>query len=129
MSINKRKFFRIQLDDPLSTDVTIVKIKNKNVESKSARVIVDNIGPGGLKFITNLDLPVSSDVVLEFELEIVNKAIKLLGYTVRKKENAEGQFEYGVTFTIDDVKHAHIAKLCNELMIRLRRKEKTLKEM
>jgi len=122
MSINKRKFFRIDLEHPLSTDITIVKVRDQQVVSKSARVAVDNIGPGGLKFITNLDLPVTSNVALEFELEIVNQAVKLIGYTVRKKQLSTGEYEYGATFTIDDIKQAHLSKLCNDMLIRQRRK-------
>ncbi|WP_176560331.1 PilZ domain-containing protein [Brevibacillus dissolubilis] len=118
---NSRNFFRIELDNPLLADMTIVEMRGQSIETGAASVLIDNISAGGLRYLSNLKLPASQHVILEFEVTILQYPIRLLGYSVRRREVAEDLYEYGVMFTIDDELQDFMVRLMNELAMRLRR--------
>jgi hypothetical protein len=100
--------------------MTIVTINGKSLEIGSAEVLIEDIGPGGLRFLSILSLPVHSQVVLQFETELFSQTVKMHGYIVRHTKLLEGINEYGVKFTMDEERHAELARLINRLAIRLR---------
>jgi hypothetical protein len=118
---NKRQFFRLLLPHPLSADVTIIKIKENAIETGNTRVLIEDISPGGLRFVSNIKLPVTHEVILEFRTDILAKTLYLPGYIVRKTDRAMGIYEYGVKFTLDDNDYATLSQLLNLLTIRLKR--------
>ncbi|UFJ43368.1 PilZ domain-containing protein [Brevibacillus humidisoli] len=119
--VNQRTFFRLELEPPLEAQTSIVRIKDNEIESGEAHVLVDNISAGGLGFVSNLNLPVQTEIVLEFRMRLFNQQIKPLGYIVRKAERPDGLFHYGVSFTIDEDLKALLVRLVSELQIKLRR--------
>jgi hypothetical protein len=119
----RRQHFRVELNPPLCSDMTIVMIKGKSLEVGSAEVLIVDIGPGGLRFKTCLRLPVHPDVVLQFETEVLSQRIQMYGNIVRSAEQEEGIFAYGVKFTMDEEKHAELARVLNRLAIRQKKVE------
>lgn len=119
-SEQQRHYFRLKLDPPLCSDMTIITINGKSLETGSAQVLIEDIGPGGLRFLCSLALPVHSQVVLQFETELFSQKVKMHGYIVRHVKLHESINEYGVKFTMDEEKHAELARLINRLAIRLR---------
>ncbi|MBN6186821.1 PilZ domain-containing protein [Aneurinibacillus sp. BA2021] len=118
---NRRQFFRLPLPHPLSSDVTIIRIKDNAVEAGKAQVLIEDISPGGLRFISDVKLPATPQVILEFETEILNNTIQLPGYIVRKLPREDELYEYGVTFTLDEAVYTELIPLLQLLSIRLRR--------
>jgi hypothetical protein len=116
----KRQYFRLQLDPPLCSDMTIVMVKGKTLEIGSAEVLIEDIGPGGLRFLSHLSLPVNPQVVLQFETEILKQRVSMHGYVVRKNQWSEGIHEYGVAFTVEEGKRVELAQIINLLAIRMR---------
>jgi hypothetical protein len=121
----KRQYFRLQLDPPLCSDMTIVMVKGKTLEIGSAEVLIEDIGPGGLRFLSHLSLPVNPQVVLQFETEILNQRVSMHGYIARKNQLSEGIHEYGVAFTMQEAKHVELARIINRLAIRMRQRSTT----
>jgi hypothetical protein len=117
----KRQYFRVELDPPLCSDMTIVMIKGKSLEVGSAEVLIVDIGPGGLRFQTCLRLPAHPEIVLQFETEVLSQRVEMYGNVVRNNECDEGIYEYGVKFTMDEEKHIEIARIFNRLAIRLKK--------
>ena len=68
---NRRDFFRINFKKPLGADMSIFKIGGKKVSLGYAEVVVFDISAGGLRFLSEMKLPVKSDVVFEYGLEFV----------------------------------------------------------
>jgi hypothetical protein len=99
--------------------MTIVSIHGQAVKTKSIHTCIEDIGPGGLKFVSSLKLPVASEILLEFELHILNETHKLLGWVVRKQQRNEGAWEYGVQFHIDEITRKKYIALLNDLSIRV----------
>lgn len=118
---NRRQFFRLPLPHPLSSNVTIIQIKNNAIETGKAKVLIEDISPGGLRFISNVKLPATPQVILEFETEILNNNLQLPGYIVRKVPRDKDMYEYGVKFTLENNVHAKLISLLQLLSIRLRR--------
>lgn len=114
----KRQHFRVQLHPPLCSDMTIVMVKGKTLEVGSAEVLIVDIGPGGLRFQTCLRLPVHPEIVLQFETDVMSQSIQMYGNVVRCHQLDESIFEYGVKFTMDEERHAEIARVFNRLVIR-----------
>lgn len=116
-----RAYFRMDLPIPLIAEMTIIRIKDNKIESGKSKILVDNIGPGGLRYFSDLQLPVNPHIVLEFRLDLLDQPIRLIGYNVRREQLDSQLFQYGVSFTIDEEERLTLIKLLNDLQIRLRR--------
>ncbi|WCK54706.1 PilZ domain-containing protein [Aneurinibacillus sp. Ricciae_BoGa-3] len=119
---NKRHFFRLQLKEPLDAEMSIVQIKDQRIESKETLVKVDNISGGGLKYFSDLKMPVSHEIVLEFKMELNKEPLTLMGYNVWRVDREEGDYEYGVLFTIDEVLREQLTALVNKTAIIYKKK-------
>lgn len=117
---HQRQYFRLCLEIPLCSDMTIVMINGKTLDIGTADVLIEDIGPGGLRFLTSLALPVNSQVVLQFETEVLNQKVKMHGFVVRSSKLLEGINEYAVEFTMEEEKHTELARIMNRLAIRLK---------
>jgi hypothetical protein len=117
---NHREFFRLQLKNALSSDMRIIRINGKIIETAYKEVLIDDIGPGGLRFLSDLNLPVNPSVIWEFRTELLGQPIELSGYVVRAKELEKGIYQYGLKFIIDEKERLTLIKMCNELALKLR---------
>ncbi len=120
-NINRRKYFRIQLEKPLTADMTIGRIGSRNVHLGNTEVIVKNIGPGGLCFYSPLKLPVSNEILLKFALKILSEEIKLNGNVVWYKETNSKYFQYGIQFILDNTEQENLIRVLNNLQIKLKK--------
>ncbi|BAU29180.1 PilZ domain-containing protein [Aneurinibacillus soli] len=120
MEQNQREHFRQVFQNPLCADMTIVKIKDNQIDAKRTKTCILDIGPGGLRFYTNLKLPVNPYIVLEFQTRIMGQILSLPGYVVRKIDTEEFH-EYGVRFVLDEQQQMELSSLLNTMTIRMRR--------
>jgi hypothetical protein len=112
---NKRKHDRISCTTPICSEVTIIKVNDKKVNTGKTKVCVEDISSGGLKFISSLDLPVNPNIMVSFETIILNQELLFKGIIVRKIEIKSSIFQYGVKFVMeDDVVKAN-ANILNDL--------------
>jgi len=80
--IDKRKYFRLTLPQLLEADMTIIEVNAKKVNVGNTKVLIENIGPGGLCFISNIRLPITRNVILQFVSQLIGKEIKVRGFSV-----------------------------------------------
>lgn len=113
-----RSFFRYYCSNPICGDLFIIKINNKLIESNSDKVCIEDIGPGGLRFLSHIDLPIICDILYEIQLTILEQILFLRGYIVRKSEISKGIFQYGLKFDITDVQRQLIVNAIDEIKIR-----------
>ncbi|MBB6447610.1 EAL domain-containing protein [Bacillus benzoevorans] len=116
---DRRKFFRIELDFPLSAAMTMTRIHGRNVKLENTEVLIENIGLGGLRFLSDLRLAIHRDIILEFETEILGHTIKLSGAVVWMKEVKPGIYQYGFEFSIGESDRAALTSLLNKFAIQL----------
>lgn len=119
--VERRKFFRVRFDVHLVADMTIVEVKGRKVSVGKTKVLVKNMGPGGLCFISDIKLPVERDLVLSFSTELMGNTLVLLGYTVWSNELQDNLYEYGIEFIIDENTRTELTRVLNQVQIRMRK--------
>ncbi|MGI6629469.1 MAG: PilZ domain-containing protein, partial [Bacillota bacterium] len=118
---NKRKLFRVKFPQLLETDLTVLEIKGKRVNVGNTKVLVRDMGPGGLCYISNIKLPPEKDLILQFVGHLLGTEIKVRGYTVWAEEIDHNLHKYGVQFTIDDDEKAELFRILNQVQIKMRK--------
>ncbi|HEY5563782.1 MAG TPA: PilZ domain-containing protein [Clostridiaceae bacterium] len=113
--------FRVKLFYPLVSDMKIESINGKKADVNDTKVLIDNIGPSGLKFISNLVLPVKPEIMFNFGTIILNETIYLSGKIVWKEESVNGLYEYGIKFFHNDEKDQYLIRVFNTLQINMRK--------
>ncbi|NRF96063.1 EAL domain-containing protein [Paenibacillus frigoriresistens] len=118
---NRRRYFRVNLKNSMVAEMTISMFKGRNVELGGTEVYITNIGPGGLKFLMGVKLPVNDDIILKFRTEILNQAYELHGSIAWINEIEGGEvYEYGVQFQIEENERLELMKKINLLAIKIR---------
>lgn len=116
----KRKFFRVSLHFPLSGTMTLTRINGRTVDVGKTVVLIENIGLGGLRFITDLKLTVNPNIIFEIETYLFGETIKLIGSIVWMYEVKPYIYQYGLEYAIDESRRAEIAPILNKLALKLR---------
>lgn len=119
-SVERRRVFRVEFTFPLSAKMTIINVKGKQVKLGKTEVLVEDMGMGGLKFFTHINLPVNPEILIEFETTILNERIFLQGHIVWKQE-ANDFWHYGLQFTLSEAEETNLTVLLNKLAIKLRK--------
>ncbi|OBZ08736.1 MULTISPECIES: EAL domain-containing protein [Bacillales] len=117
---NRRQYFRIEMKHSLLAEMTITMFKGRSVRLGSTEVLVRNIGPGGLRFMVGVKLPVNSDILLMFKTQIVNQMYVLYGFIVWYNELDNDIYEYGVQFQMKEKEHEELVNALNLLAIKQR---------
>lgn len=118
---NRRKYFRIKLHVPWCAFMRIMNENDIFSQENYYKVCIVDIGPGGLRFSSDLKLAVDRNVVLEFILHVSNENICLFGSIVHKIERNPRIIEYGVQFNIDDAARMHLTQILNDVMIKMKK--------
>jgi hypothetical protein len=114
---NNRHYIRIQVPG-LITKIHIVSIGNRVVKSATQNVLVLNIGPGGLRFTTSLQIPADRDVKISMQTILTGIRFETEGYIVWR-ENVENMFEYGVEFDMSTLHRSFLIRLLNYMYAKL----------
>jgi diguanylate cyclase (GGDEF)-like protein/PAS domain S-box-containing protein len=118
---NKRKYFRVTLFFPLSSQMTIIRFKGKDITLGKTEVLIEDIGIGGLRFLSHIRLAIHADVIFELETEILGEIINVCGRIVWQHEIEDGIYQYGLEFTINEKESDHLTKLLNELAMGMKK--------
>lgn len=119
--VNKRKFFRIYLNIPLCAEISIIRLGDKAVETKSSHICIVDIGISGIRFSSKLQLPTGKNILYEFKMEFLHKSYSFNGTIVRKIENDDGEIFYGVSFIISEEHNSLYFKEFNDLALVIKR--------
>ena len=119
-----RLYFRMEFDNLICASMKIKQIKNKSVETQTTNVCINNIGGGGLKFISRLKLPIDATITLEFKIKTLGQILILYGHIVRINKLEENAYEYGVQFSIDDKQRSDLIIMLNKIeILKFKKKE------
>lgn len=119
---NRRKYFRLDFFQMLEANLTIKEIKGKKLNVGNTKVLVQNIGPGGLCFIANIKIPVDKHIILQFTMQLMGREIILTGYSVWLAEEINDYiYKYGVEFIIDEKDRDPLISLLNQVQIKMRK--------
>jgi diguanylate cyclase (GGDEF)-like protein/PAS domain S-box-containing protein len=116
---NRRLYYRINLLFPLSSQMTLTTILGNEVELGNTEILIEDIGPGGLRFLSTIHLPVRPDITYQFKTKIMDEIITLNGHVVWKEE-VKGIFQYGLKLDIDETQRDALVKFLNHFSLQLR---------
>ena len=117
----RRDFFRIRFFQLLEGDLTILEVRRRRVSVGSTKVLIKNMGPGGLCFISNIKIPKEKDIALQVTTNLLDKEIKMCGHIVWAEEIDHNLQEYRVKFNIDESERMNLIRILNEVQIKMRR--------
>ena len=116
----RREYFRIDFEYPLEAFMTVSELNGKKVQLGNTRVLFENIGPGGLRFLSNIKLPARSDIRLKFQMKIMDEELILYGKIVHDSEQ-DNLYRYGIEFIVDEQQREQLIKLFNQFQLQLKR--------
>ena len=100
--------------------MTALRNHEKAADIGNTKVVIRDIGLGGLRFNSDIKIPIKRDLILQFKTELLGQNITLYGRPVWWEEMSKGIYEYGLEFTIDENERTALAKLLNQVQIRMR---------
>lgn len=121
--VERRKFFRVKFIQFLEANLTILEFNGRRINVGNTKVLVKNIGPGGLCFITNIKFPVERDIILQFSTELLDQEIKIYGCPVWTRDIDDDIYEYGIEFTIDENERTELIRILNQVQFKIRKNE------
>ncbi|MFD1677639.1 putative bifunctional diguanylate cyclase/phosphodiesterase [Alicyclobacillus fodiniaquatilis] len=116
----EHKYVRAALPNPIIASVTVIAMNARPLSSGLSEVLVLEVGPGGLRFVSNLRFPTNQGLVLLFKMNLFNIVIELEGFVVWSKEVENGLFQYSVKFSLDELKRNKFVPLLNQLAMELK---------
>lgn len=116
----RRKFFRIKFTNLLEGDMAILKFNGRDVKIGNTKVIIKDIGPGGLCFISNIRIPITVNATLQFKTELLEEEVKVYGSSTWTEEISYNLFEYGVEFTFSENERMVLTRVLNKFQIKMR---------
>ena len=119
--VNKRKYFRISFIYPLLGTMTVQYLNNKHVNIGSSSILIENIGPGGLCYESQIKFPLNKDFVLGITTTILDHSLSFQGRNVWCKEVDNGLYQYGFEFTMEESERTDLVKLLNQLQVKYKK--------
>lgn len=109
---------RFKINYPLESEMTLTRLKEDMPDAEKAEVLIENIGPGGLRFVSNLKLVVSQEIVYSFETEILGDKVHLPGVIIWEEELFLELYQYGVQFNIPENARPFLTQLLNDYSVK-----------
>ena len=116
----RRKYFRMTLPALLEAYMTIIEVGGQTKKLGNTKIIIQNIGPGGLRFLSNIRFPIQRDMILRFGIRLMGKDINVYGYPLWEDKVRENVNAYGIMYTINENERAVLTQILNQYQIRLR---------
>lgn len=114
---NRRNFFRVSLDIPMCSKLTILYVNGKEVSKGYTPICIEDIGAGGVRFKSRLDIPVNNTITLGIDFSIYEEDYLVPAVVVWKKELYDGLFEYGCKFDIVETEREKYIAIFNKFSV------------
>lgn len=98
----RRKTHRITFRQLLESNITIKKFKGGNLNLGDSKILIKNISPKGLCFISNVQIPVDKEIILQITTRFYDHEIVTYGNLVWSREKDSNLYEYGIKFKDDE---------------------------
>ncbi|MDX8344172.1 EAL domain-containing protein [Rossellomorea sp. YZS02] len=119
---NRRKYFRLNFKQPLEADMTISEFNGKKVNLGKTEILIEDMSLGGIRFLSQIHLPVRNDVVINIETDVLGHSLLFHGHVVWKNEYTSNVHQYGLQFTISEQETLKLSKIMNQLQLELKDK-------
>lgn len=113
--IEKRKFFRFKFPNFVLAKMTISEVNNQKVDVGATPILLDNIGLEGIKYLSNLKLPINSNMKFKFEFTLMGQPFEIEGFLKWIEEEFGGIYSYGVQFQSNKLIEDKLAPIINRM--------------
>lgn len=113
----RRKYVRLKVPGQFG-EMWITAIGSHRIKSNSRRVLVLDISPGGLRFVSGLRFPAKRKIRVGVQVTISGLCFEAEGLIVWRKPN-ENVYEYGVMFEITALHRSFLIRMLNQLYAEL----------
>lgn len=113
---NKRISKRYKLNNHFIAKMKMDKSSNEFGISQWATILIDNISQDGIQVITDIDVAIDEDIILEFMIVIADIKIYAKGYALWRAKAYENKYRYGVKLYIPNTEKEKIAKILEEIV-------------
>ncbi|MBX4260307.1 PilZ domain-containing protein [Clostridium estertheticum] len=111
VNVDRRTYKRYKFNNNFVAKMKVHKISNKSGISQWVTIRIDNISHDGIQFITNINLVIDEDTMLEFSIVIANTKIYAKGYMSWREKVEENKYIYGVKLDITDSEKEKIVQV------------------
>lgn len=123
--LERRKSYRFRLTSEQPCLFEIIEVGDRVLEKlkhrKGEGKIID-ISSTGLKLMYDVDLPVRKKLTLKIDFKLQKEQFSFKGIVVRKKEEINGQINYGIQFVdIDSREQQRLSLAIHRLEVQRRR--------
>ncbi|KMT21827.1 bifunctional diguanylate cyclase/phosphodiesterase [Clostridium cylindrosporum] len=116
----RRNFFRINFINLLEVDMTVLTINDKKVNLGYTKALIKDMGPGGLRFISTIRLPIKNNIILQFKTEILAEEINVYGCPKWIEEVHGDLYEYGIEFTVDENERTILTGVLHKFEVKMK---------
>jgi EAL domain-containing protein (putative c-di-GMP-specific phosphodiesterase class I) len=102
----KMETYRIDIAKPIQAKMVITQINGVPILLGDTCVVIENIGIGGLRFSTKLQLPVLKNLKLTIETNAFHQPLSVKGQILWKDELNAIRYQYGLEFNLDEGERA-----------------------
>lgn len=113
---NKRIYKRYKLNNNFVGKMKVYKISNKSGIWQWVNILIDNISQDGIQFITDIEVAMDVDTILEFSIVIADIKIYAKGYALWRTKAEENKYRYGVKLLIADSEKEKIAGILEQVV-------------
>ncbi|PYF06389.1 EAL domain-containing protein [Ureibacillus chungkukjangi] len=110
-----RKFYRFELPLYIHGKMTIAEVNDQVVQVGSTPVLIENLSLGGIKVLSNLKLPVNSNMKFKFEFKVLNEVIEVFGKLRWIEDELQDVYSYGVIFNLNRSLEDNLSRLINRM--------------
>lgn len=114
---NRRAFFRIDLSIPMCGQLTILEVDGVEIKKGYTTICIEDIGVGGVRFKSKLDIPKTTSARLGIKFKIYDKEYLLPATVVWKSDVDKVYKRYGCRFEILDSERENYLGIFNRFSI------------
>lgn len=103
-SIEKDNGNRLTLSSPINAQMTIIKIKDKDILIGNSEIFIEEIGEYDMVIESPLSLSINESVIYQFNVDYIGKNRTISGYILEKEEAENNRFRYLVKDRSGDLK-------------------------
>ncbi|NIK78341.1 hypothetical protein FHS15_003479 [Paenibacillus castaneae] len=121
---SSRAHIRLHFTDGVQAELRLINKAGRQLTSSTTTVLMQNISQNGLCFISNLQLPIQPNYLVELRMSISNVQLIVRGRILWQSLTGD-QFVHGVLFICSDAMRSLIIGVMNhELLVRQPQQQK-----
>ncbi|WP_052948817.1 EAL domain-containing protein [Mesobacillus campisalis] len=106
--------YDIKIRYPFRCEMTLTGYPGESVQQEPIAIEIENMGPGGLRFVSNLELSVGQEMLYTFKPEELEGEIQVAGVVIWSEELTSGNRQYGVHFNLSSDQRHYLAPLLKQ---------------